>query len=370
MTTPPRRRRAWVWRFVIALVTIALCVGAYYAGLFVTSFAGHPRQQPRSTSSELFIAPASLDFGEVWETSEHVISLTVENRSDEVVEVSEFVTGCECSSVEPKGVTLSPRGSAVVRVRLDLTHRQEYHLGLERRPVSVRVVPVTRKPLSDVAGWDLRGVVRSRVSVQPARLNFEDRCVQDGPEAVRTLRGVAHTPVKELRSRVRPDSAATVHADREGDRFEVRVAPRSSLPVGPFEFEVLFTAVEEGGAEWPGPVVRVWGEMQPPTRIVPGSVLLGEHPVGTRAEGEVVLKLPAGEWVVKQVEAESPDVTVRRASRENAVAYVIAQTVRRAGDDTSLVHFTVSSPDGKSHRVTTKVSYYGLPAGEKSQGGR
>ncbi len=90
-------------------------------------------------------------------------------------------------------MSLRPGEQADLTVKIDLTHRQQYQLGLARWDVSVWINPVFAGDFAPTPGWELKGVVLSRVSLEAASLSFGDQCVHGGPPVMRKVRVVAHT---------------------------------------------------------------------------------------------------------------------------------------------------------------------------------
>ena len=56
----------------------------------------------------LFVSPTSLDFGEAWETDDHLVKLPIKNLSTQELTIVDFVTSCDCSRIEPKKLTIPP----------------------------------------------------------------------------------------------------------------------------------------------------------------------------------------------------------------------------------------------------------------------
>lgn len=101
--------------------------------------------------------------------------------------------------------------------------------------------------------------------------------------------------------------------------------------------------------------------MQPPVRVLPRVVLLGEHAVPGRAKAYVTVRLPANGWTIDRIEADDPDTAVARTEVEvdGGIRYRITQTIARAGDYVSTVRFVVRQPDGQTESATIHVHYHG-----------
>lgn len=358
-------------RILALLVAIPACIAAYWAGVALGPSHSAGGHSPSPDSSEqringLAVSKADLDFGEAWEDPEFVRKLTILNRGNQSVRVLKLHGGCECTSVEPFSLEIPPGGSRVVMVKIDLTHRYPYQFGVDRREL---VVPIH----AEFAGrglaaesWKVLGVVKSRVSVDGRELAFADLCGQ-GESVTRAMKATAHVPLANLEASCPPDMAkvVVVPAPKRPGGYDVRVTPRPDLPLGPFKFDVGLSATMSDGAKHRCVAFRVTGEMGSPARVIPGTVLLGEHLVGSTTEATVSLRLPADGWTVDRVETELPTTKVTRAPPlDERPTYRITQTIPKPGDGSCQVHFVSRRPDGQIETVPVNVRWYGEPREE------
>lgn len=183
----------------------------------------------------------------------------------------------------------------------------------------------------------------------------------------RKVRATAYVPLQALEAIAKPE-IATVHVEPVRDtpgQYEITIAPDPKLPLGPFHCEVLVTAVTTEGVRYRCSSIQVSGEMQPATRIVPGIVLLGEHPVGSEATAEVSVRFPIGaKWAIDRIVSESPHfkLTPNGSFADGALRYRIAQKIAERGDRESKATFIVRKGDRAWETVELKVRYHGLGA--------
>lgn len=336
---------------------MAFVVGTFAAG----EFGARPRTipVPVQTVRGLMIEPGHLDLGEVWETPEHVATVRIRNGGSESQSITSFVTSCDCLAVTPKSVTLVPSESAEIQVRLNLTHRQPHEIGLAKRPISVRINPVFAGDFAVTTGWELKGVARSRVSLEASQVEFGDSCHFGGPPVSRKVRATAHLPLSRLQ--VDPSFGLTARTEPEGsNRYVIVITPDNSLPIGPFKGQVQVSAVTPDGVSHPCAGIDVSGDMQPSVRVLPRFVLLGERSIGTQAEADVTLRMPGTGWAVERVESDNPDTTVSRVGvdADEAVRYRITQQVRAVGDHKTIVRFHVRG-SGRSEVVAVDIRCHG-----------
>jgi uncharacterized protein DUF1573 len=355
-------------RVLFVVLAVPACYFAYQLGVALGPVGARSRTETRASSSQpdrvhgLEIAPSDLDVGEVWEDPNFVRPVTVTNRGERIVEIVDLRGGCECTAVEPSSFTLAPGESQQVKVKIDLTHRYPHQFGVERRELSVGLYPVLKDRGATAEAWKVTGVIKSRVSLGGRGLAFADMCGQGGPPVTRKMRATAHVPLAGLEASC-PASMATVGvrpvAGQPG-RYDVLVTPNPSLPLGPFKFDVAVTAVEPNGRKFPCASFTAEGEMGSPVRVVPNPVLLGEHPVGLKAEAFVSVRLPAAGWSVERVETESSETAVTFAGPvEGRPAYRVTQPVTKAGDQNCQVRFVIRKPTGQLETVPAAVRWYG-----------
>lgn len=347
-------------------LAVVACVAAYFAG--TTWFKPSPALAPAAPAAEtpaLVIEPASLRLGEIWESVGHVVRLDVRNTTPNRVTIQRFVSGCYCSDVSPSTLTIEPNSSAPVTVTINTTHRLPHQRGLAKWPLSVSITAVVDQ--SDVRGhnWEVTGTVKAWASLETPWLDFDDRCQHTGSPSTRMVRVKRHAAFDRLKAIIEPAKATVVVTPVTGstDELDVVVTPNPALPIGPFSFDVRLEAVEANGTRHPVSLLTIRGDMQPPVRIVPRVVLLGEHKVGTEATGEVELRLPTADgWAVKQIEPGSADVrvVVLPSSSPGVLRYSATQRIATAGDQRADIQFVLTRPDGKTLRVKTEVVSYGL----------
>lgn len=366
-------RRRWL---ITVLVAIPACYAAYSAGIALgpqspahQSTSAPSAEAPRQING-LVIAAADLDFGEVWEDPDFVRTLTVRNTGSRSVDVKNMQGGCECTAVGPQVFTIAPGGEQRVAVKIDLTHRFPHHFGIDRREIAVSIHPTFADRGAAAEGWTVRGVVKSRVSVDGRELAFGDLCGQGGPAVTRAMKATAHVPLASLDASAPADKAtvSVVPAPKRPGGYDVRVTPNPDLPLGAFQFDVQLTATTPDGAKHKCVAFRVGGEIRSPVRVIPDQVLLGEHRTGTTAEAIVSVKLPGAGWSVDRVETERTDTTVTAAPPlDERPTYRISQLIAKSGDGSCQVRFVCRKPGGQLETVPATVRWAGSHV---AQGGK
>lgn len=348
---------------MFVVLTLSASLAAYHFGsLAAVGLRQREQRAPLPTINGLYIEPQSLDIGEAWETPQHTFRLTIQNVGSVARTITRFQTTCDCLQLDPPGQTIAPGDKAEFIAHLDLTHRLPYQMGVAHWAVSVRLAPVFEGDFAPTPGWEVKGVVRSRVSLNTPKLMFEDRCSHGGPRVWQKVRAKAHVPLKSLQASVLPKSAEVrvESSTTPGDYF-IFVSPNPSLPMGRFHFEVQVQAVTLDDTAHPCSAIEVVGEMQPTSRVIPRMVLLGEHPVPSEAEADVTLRLPANDWKIDHIETDTTEtlVTQTKADLEAGVRLHITQRIRQVGDHASTIRIVVRKPDKQVEIVPVEVRYYG-----------
>lgn len=371
MPRVPFRMRVGSPRLIGVALAVPGCYLAYLLGTMLAPVRAPVAAAPApQATAGLEADPASLAVGEVWEDPAFVREVVLTNRGDRPAHVTELSGGCECTRVEPRAFTVPPGGTQTVRVSIDLTHRFPYQFGAERRELALPLHATLADRGVAAGGWKITGVVKSRVSLDGRGLEFADLCGRGGPPVTRAMRATAHVPLAALTAAAPSDRATAEVRPVSGKpgEYAIRVTPNADLPLGPFRFTVPVSATLPDGRTVPCASFAVTGEVVSPVRVVPGPVLLGEVPVGSKAEAVVAVRFPAAGWSVDRVETERTDTTVAATDPlDGHPAYRITQAVGEAGDRSAQVRFVCRRPQGDVETVPVVVLWYGDSPAEKSR---
>jgi hypothetical protein len=141
-----KQGRSWRSMLLTTLVAVPACVAAYAVGLLIAEQlpkrGNHLAASPPPPRAGLFIDPAELNLGEVWESPDFTTTVRLQNTSNHDIAVSKFSTSCDCSGIEPPSPVIPANGSVPLRVKINLTHRLPYAWGAERRPFALAIAPL------------------------------------------------------------------------------------------------------------------------------------------------------------------------------------------------------------------------------------
>lgn len=359
----------------IGLIGVVVVAGVSYYLL---------RPTPALTEA-LVVAPANLDFGEVWENKGFVWTLPIENHTKTAIAISKFEASCECSSIEPQSCVIPAGQKMEVRLTLDLTREADEpakvspnrsEVGLKSvlgedqapRDFTLQIIAQTPEGLPPQE-WILRGRVRSAVTLAPRVVYYGESPVRGDAStfSARTADVTALVPLRDLIAKCDPNLATleVVRQIKDQNRFEVRITPSATLPAGAFKFDVMVYPVLSGGEELPGVSLIAKGRVREDIQVAPSELALGARLVGEKVEEAISLYSLSGKsFVIKRFEASSDTslklpTTAEPASR---YAYSVTQMISKLGSQAGEILFFVQTSEADAQLVAPlKVSYFGIP---------
>ncbi len=132
--------RRWV---VIGVVGTALAVLSGVVTARAMRSDSPTQAKPEPPLPALYIADGKQDLGEVWESSDAILTVPISNRTDKRIEILDFESSCDCGEISPRRLTVPANGTAEVTVKMDLTRRTPQQVGLVRRKVTLSLRPLT-----------------------------------------------------------------------------------------------------------------------------------------------------------------------------------------------------------------------------------
>lgn len=230
----------WVAKFIVA-VLVAVAAGV------VTSSAINARRIGESSARQpapvveadapLFVPDDQLDVGEVWEAKDARLTIPLHNRTDHDIHVIDFDAACDCKGIVPKRLTVPARGSAEFQVVMDLTLRSPDQTDVPKRVFVARIRPVLGT--GERAGaFEVRGVVKSRATINLRSMQFGDSNVAGQPPHPRKAIVTAHVPCEDLVAASDDPCVSATIARLDGNRFQLTVTPDTARPPGPFRTSV------------------------------------------------------------------------------------------------------------------------------------
>jgi len=184
----------------------------------------------------LYVAEDKRDLGEVWETSDAVLTIPISNSTDKPIEILDFETSCDCGEISPRRLTVPANGTANVTVKMDLTRRTIQQIGLDRRRFTHSFKPVTSSPKHDPL--EVQWIVRSGAVFNHCAIHFWATSPREKAQATRSLKIAARTNILKIKARALSDRfSASIRQVSEGN-WEVEVIPASPLLPGTWQSEV------------------------------------------------------------------------------------------------------------------------------------
>src|SRR5258707_459188 len=107
----------------------------------------------------LLVEERHLSFGESPEDPAFLWVLPIQNTTEEDIKIDGFTASCSCAAIKPSSVTVPARGSAEVRLALDL-RRPHGDPTIEPRGFMVHVEPrISNSVGGNQPGWVVHGKV-------------------------------------------------------------------------------------------------------------------------------------------------------------------------------------------------------------------
>ena len=320
VTDPPASTdRPRLTRWPVLVGAAALILAPLGFGRWRTETAAAAARPP------LAVDPADADFGTVWASPNHRLTVPVRNLSDEPVEVARAWAECGCTNVAPEAFTIPAGGTVPVTLTLDLHPALPGQADAAERGFATHLNFVTRQ-------WPAtqRAVVRGRVRhlwKEPPRLDFDgpDALVQDWPATGRTVELTTHPGVRALRLggpaerlESKPSAAAddAPHTGFAGaaeeeraagiapptaelaaagaGRYRLTVRPPPTDRTGRFAFALPLIAETDAGERIAGPAVEVRGAVLPDMEVLPAFPRYPAAAAGRPVEVELHLRSRTG----------------------------------------------------------------------------
>lgn len=119
---------------------------------------------------------------------------------------------------------------------------------------------------------NLRGRVRSRLTLSEPELHFGESCVRSGEARTRSVTVTCHEPGITPRAVVVGDTLATCRLTPFGtDRYRLSVTPSTSLPPGDYAGELIVFAVGADGEARHGARIPLTFRLLPSPPSVPST---------------------------------------------------------------------------------------------------
>jgi hypothetical protein len=308
----------------------------------------------------LSVNPHDLDLGTVLEGTKSQITIPIENTTDRDIKIVHLNYSCGyCTKIDPPFLSIPAKGKRQIRLFFDFS-RPACGTGIGSFDLRVLAHLPDGDDREPIEPWTFRGEVIPILSLEPGKVMVGRNSERAQPLKPVTVRAKAHVPLNGLKARFdNPNWQVTVTAlAGRGSEYELRIAPKSTLPVATIDAHVLLTPIAADGTALPPKTVFVEGSVVSDIQSEPLSIFFGPRPIGQTAEEMVALESLTGRaFRVARVELPSQDV---EAVSEPALRYRVRQRIARPMDQTSTIRFHVVTVDGAEAVVPLEVRYYGL----------
>jgi hypothetical protein len=331
-----------------------------------------PAQELGLSRSVLVIDEKRLDFGDAWESRDHVYRLPIRNGTDRQIQIKEINRSCACAKVEPETMALAPGETCELRATFDLSSPW-------RSPVP-KSPPDTTKDFSvkldakfiisgdtqpHFASWTVKGVVHKVLSFEPDHYTFGESIVLSVPSNPGFVSIREVTPLKSLVAKCGSNHFLASLEKRLGGNsvWGLTIKAKDTVPEGEFAFPVQLIPVSIHGDNLPAQEYFVEGNVVNDVQVQPPSIVFGAVPEGSTQTASLVLHSLTGKgFEVKNVSCSSKEVSVTPVGGSgNERRFAVTVTNCKAGPCSLSIKFSLSkSLENKLVDVPVTVSFLGV----------
>jgi hypothetical protein len=306
-----------------------------------------------------------LGFGEMWEDPAFAKVLPIKNTTNESIEIAGFVASCSCTKIEPSSVVIPARGSADLRLTLDLRKPQSDPDG-KATDFNVTIVPRIVNPTGPQSTWLVHGTVKHPCVIEPQSLDFEESLLRGKPFTPRKTTITYRFDVTELTASC-DASFLDFHVTRSESnprQFTLEVVPRSDAPSGPFKSAIALVARTPDKQGIRG-AVSVDGQIRDDIGIQPECVAFGAEPLGAKLHKTITLQSRGRKsFAIQEIDKGqfkgiSVDPGLKRM--DGSQVLLVSLSAEGLGHREQTIHIRVTTPDGVVN-IPLRIIYYGVPA--------
>lgn len=297
----------------------------------------------------------------MWETNEHVHTLTVTNRRPTSVDIPKLGGTCSCMRIRPNRLTLSPGESQPVQLTLDLTAAKERPNaeGVREFAVALWAEAEPADGFASRAQWTIHGRVRSAFAVMSA-IPFGRQSEALRPIPSETVPILAFVPLRGVTANV-VDSRFTTSVRPKDSNFELTVAPVPGLRRGSYRDTVEVTATLPDGTKLPPRSIPVTLDVVPDLEAYPNPIQFGCRTVGEAVSEVISLRsLTAAGFRLERAEVEGDGLSLS-PNPGYGPSYTVRYQFVRASSFDGRLRFTLRPAKGDPVELVVPVLAHGFP---------
>jgi hypothetical protein len=350
----PSRRRGFSPRHIGVAALLVIVIAA--AGSFW--LASH-NPLPAAV---LRVPDSDLNFGEVYEQRSFLWALPMQNPTHVPIHISSFKVSCNCTSVTPSAITISPGETAKVSLVIDLSRDNGHTPDSPVRPFEVSVVPIVEEgPVQH--GWKLRGSVRQILQCSPPLVDLGQQVFRRSLPQTRWIYVTPTVPIS--RFEVESDVPfCTAEVAPNGGRFPVSVTVTPDCPSGPLDLSLRLVAYNLHGDRMPASRLQVTGRVRDDVQPYPGALYFGPVTI-QKLEVRALTLLSSTERPFRVLDVKAPHTiaVTPQATQTQAprASFVLTLRCDRIGQQTGHIVFEIEQL-ASVYTVSVPFSHYGCPA--------
>jgi hypothetical protein len=212
------------------------------------------------TLPALYIADDKQDLGEVWESSDAVLTVPISNRTDKPIEILDFESSCDCGEISPRQLTIPANGTANVMVKMDLTRRTQQQMGMVRRKLEIGMKVVVANSATGQS-LQLHGIIITAVAGDWKPILFDDWCVKDGDAITRKIKCDLCCRNSTIICQCHNPRIKVLCVAQSESQIHIHVTPDPAGSAGSFQGDVTIVCILEDGTRILAARVNVNGTM-------------------------------------------------------------------------------------------------------------
>ncbi len=288
------------------------------------------------------VVDESLDFGEVWASSDFSTTIRVRNSSTIPLTVNGFESTCACRTFRAKTPCTIPPGQTVpLDLQVSLVTADPDEAVKERRPAEFGFYLDQTNGLRAPRPFVLHGVVKNPLSLAPPVIQFGDSLIAGALFSSKSVTVGGFEPLIGLEVECPAKLGRTSVKRKSGATFEVMFTPADGTPEGPLNGVIVATGVTAGGRRLPPAEILVTGTIFPSLRAVPSTLDFGPNPIGSSGHADIIVQTLNATAVQVEAAAIEPIIATSAGYRR----------------------FKASADKCEAARAKVTVSYFDLPGG-------
>lgn len=292
------------------LQTLAVC-GLLLAGTVGYVTYDQNSTKPAASGPLLIVDAADLNLGELHPGEESQWTITLRNNSSVDLRIEKLSASCQCTSIIPESLTISPAGIATVVLKAT-PPMPSVTEDISRFEMTLTAKLSTPDGVQDLLTWELSGTISSPLKFSHSRVFFSelDNWLPTTRFQSKTLTFTSQETLESVTVSVEPPVVSVKSVLTSPTTGELVLEPVIT-EAGPFECELSVTGISTKGEKLRAVIVPVAGTVVGDVHAVPDKIVFEPEAVGHGESISVALqshtKTP---FQITDIQCSSPQTVV------------------------------------------------------------